>query len=280
MLFHRPPLLLVAALLVGSCSFAIDSKSLKLYISEAAMNQGGKAENIQFMPRKIIPGSGGWEMAPFTFDYVQNGVRKPVSDVVYTFGEYISADIIQAKSQVSVKELFLKTPSPAFYTKESIAAGSLNAAHKIVIFSDPLCPICKDTMKDLIQTANSHPSDLAVFVYHYPLLSLHPQSPTIIKSMLFLKSKGIDILPLIYSYDFVDSSSERSVLSSINSLLKVNGIKYNLVPNDLKNKKILSRYQDDLKKAKSLSISFTPSVYTDGEHDHAKKRYRQIKNSL
>lgn len=280
MLFFRPPLFLSAILVMGNCAFAIDSKALKMYISDAATSRGGKAENIQFMPRKVVPGSGGWEMAPFVFDFVQNGARKPVSDVVYTYGDYISADIIQAKSQISAKELFLKTPTLDFYTREAIVAGNFNAIHKVVIFSDPLCPICKETMADFIQTANSHPSELAIFVYHYPLLSLHPQSPTIIKSILFFKSKGVDILPIIYSYDFRDVSSERAVLETINTLLKSNGIKHNITPRDLNSKGVIKRYNADLKKAKFLSITFTPSVYTDGEHDHAQKRYKQIKNSL
>lgn len=277
---HRIKNLVLSVLVFSTTTYALDSKAMKIYIQDAVASQGGKAENIQFMPRKIVPNSGGWEMAAFTFEIVSGGKRTPVSDVLYTFGEYISPDIINAKLQVSAKELFLKQPDQSFYNRDNILAGSSNAKNSVLIFSDPLCPNCKDAVADMIKTANKSPDALGVYLYHYPLTKIHPSSPTLIKAMIYLKIKGYDIVPLVYAYNFKNVSDPKKILPELNTLLRLNGLDIKISQKDINRADVNRKYNIEQVKAKELSISFTPSIYTNKKHDHAQKQYRQIKSTL
>lgn len=272
--------LAMSLLMVSSACQAIDTKSMKTYIYDAVASQGGKAENIQFMPRKIVPNSGGWEMVQFSFEIVSDGKRTQVSDVLYTYGEYIAPDIINAKMQVSAKELFLKQPDQSFYLKDNILAGNSNAKNSVLVFSDPLCPNCKEIVSDLIKVASKAPDKLCVYLYHYPLAMIHPSSPTLIKAIIYLKTKGYNVVPLVYSYNFKNIANEKKALSELNTLLRVNGINVQVNQNDIKRTDVVRKYNHEQSKAKELSISFTPSIYTNGKHDHAQKQYRQIRATI
>lgn len=272
--------LVISAFIISSACQAVDTKNMKTYIQDAVASQGGKAENIQFMPRKTVPNSGGWEMVQFSFDVVADGKKTPVNDVLYTYGEFIAPDIINAKMQVSAKELFLKQPDQTFYIKENILAGNANAKNSVLVFSDPLCPNCKDVLLDLLKVANKTPDKLSVYLYHFPLTKIHPSSPALIKAMIFLKTKGYNVAPLVYSYNFKNIADEKKALGELNTLLRVNGINVQVGQKDIKRPEIVRKYNFEQTKAKELSISFTPSIYTNGKHDHAQKQYRQIKASI
>ncbi len=50
-----------------------------------------------------------------------------------------------------------------YYQKTKLVAGSEKAKDKIVIFSDPLCPLCPHYVPQVIEFVNKNPDNIALY---------------------------------------------------------------------------------------------------------------------
>jgi phosphate transport system protein len=50
-----------------------------------------------------------------------------------------------------------------YYKEEYLIAGDREAKHKLLVFSDPLCPNCTTVLPELIKDANKNPKILALY---------------------------------------------------------------------------------------------------------------------
>jgi thiol:disulfide interchange protein DsbC len=264
-----------------SMSQAATSKQVKDYLYDIVKQKGGSVKSIQFMPRKTAPGLDGWEILPFSLEIDSGRSTSTINDAVFVKGDFITDNFINIANKTDMKSSLSKTPDASYYTKFNLVAGNINAKNKVVVFSDPLCPICKEILPEMISLAKKHPKEISIFLYHYPIESLHPASSAIIKSMIFAKSKGLDVSSLFYSYEFKNDGKDIGrVLVEINNVLKSAGVKMSIKKADLTSRIVLAEYNNEQRKAAELTISGTPSIYTNGKADHGRKVLSELSKSF
>jgi len=148
-----------------------------------------------------------------------------------------------------------------YYDKKRLLAGDSNATHKIMVFSDPLCPFCREQVPDLMDLINEYPKEYAIYLFDYPLLNLHPGSGLIIAAKLQARDAGVDISKKIYSdkrlltlTKTMDSQKVAKVIEEITG--------FKIDHTSLK-KKYLDEMAKEMELGRYLGVSGTPEVFID-----------------
>lgn len=264
--------LIVAASLWG----ASDQQIVEFVTANLKSNPSVKIDEVKVMGRAPISTLKGWDSVKIFMDLsvTRNGKTSDMkaTDMLFTSGNYIALDMVDATTKTSLKQTLAPKPSGADYDAAHLAAGSSKAPNKILVFSDPQCPFCKDFMTDALEAAAKNPTKLAVYYYHFPL-TIHPSSPLIIRAALAAEAAGVKDVPLkVYRANF-ESKSENpdEVLAEFNKLLGTNVKK-----GDLFNKAIDERLNGDIAKAHNLLVKGTPAVYINGEPDPKREHFEKI----
>ncbi len=189
-------------------------------------------------------------------------------------GEYITQDFISVKTGNSLKDLVTPPFKEEYYTKENLIFGNADAKHKIAIFSDPLCPFCREFVPKALKDLKKSPEKFAVYYYHFPLPSLHPAAVELAKAAIAAELQGRkDVIEKLYTVKL--SPKERDVKKILKAFNKVMGT--NIKPSDIKSSAVLKQYEADLKLADLIMVQGTPTIYFDGKIDKSKKKYKKVK---
>jgi len=160
------------------------------------------------------------------------------------------------------------------YPKENLVYGNADAKHKVVIFSDPLCPFCKDFAPDALRYMKKYPNKFAVYYYHFPLLRIHPASAIITRAAIVAQKQGIKDVS-IKMYDIEVSAKEKSVDKILAAFNKVVGS--NVLEKDVQDPSVGAAISRDTQFANNLFVSGTPTIYFDGKIDKTRKKYKTVK---
>jgi len=200
-------------------------------------------------------------------------------DMVFVKGDIMSDDLVNLKKQKSSKETFRPKPDASYYDGEHLVAGNRDAKNKIVVFSDPLCPFCRDIVPDMIAAAAKFPTKLAVYHYSFPLVSIHPASETIIKAELSARGavkNRADFMTKLYGTNVEpNETDEGKIAAKLSSEL---GLKIQKA--DIEKKETLKEYDEELQKAYKLLVRGTPTVYVNGELDQTKAKINLLLKEL
>lgn len=222
---------------------------------------------------------GDWEAVILKIDLEIDKEKQSKYEVLFRKNNLMAFDVIDIKTRKSIKDSFSPSFENKYYKKDRIIAGDKNgnAKHKIVIFSDPLCPFCLDLVPDIISFVKKHPSDISLYFYHLPLESLHPSSPTIIKAALALEESGHkDVVEKLYKAEFDPKViDEEKVLKAFNDYFKTTLTKAQINTDSIK-----KHSQEDLQIASSLMVRGTPTVYIDGKKDDRGESFDKLKKKL
>lgn len=192
----------------------------------------------------------------------------------FSNGSIISPDLIDLKTGLSLKDTVSPTFEAAQYKKQNLIYGNADATHKVAIFSDPLCPFCRDFVPKAIEHMKKEPKKFAVYYYHLPLESLHPSALTLVKAATAAELKGEkDVVMRLYKVE-VDSreSDENKILAAFNKAMKTN-----ITPQDLKSKAVVEHFESDMKIANDLMVSGTPTMFFDDKLDKTKVQFQKVK---
>lgn len=202
----------------------------------------------------------------------QEGKQLSVNDVVFTDGKILSKDFADLTSGRSIKGSYSLDVDVSSYNKEHLLAGSFNAPHKLVVFSDPLCPFCMDFLPEVIADVEANPQTFALFYYHFPL-SIHPAAPTLVKAMLLAEEQGDKaIIKKVYKEFFdIKISDEKAILELFNKALNKN-----FTVDQINQAHILQKLNQDHELATALMVNGTPTIYLDGKKDDTKRSYRKF----
>lgn len=119
--------------------------------------------------------------------------------------------------------------------KESFSFGK--GDKKYMLFTDPECPYCKELEKYLPQLEEK----VNIKIYHYPILSLHPNAKELSKYQLSLKDKNKNVL---------------DILSKTTSSPDYISRKYS----DEEHKKLDKKIDEQIQLALDLGIAGTPAI--------------------
>jgi protein-disulfide isomerase len=171
-----------------------------------------------------------------------------------------------------------------YYTKQNLLLGMPNAAHKIAVFSDPLCPFCRQLVPSIIKDVQKDPKKFALYYYHLPLPAIHPASVVLVKALVAAELKGehVDLMKL-YTTIQPDSPKKPHYVAyrerNVKKILQVfNEVMHtNIMPQDLQSPEVIARMKNDEQIAEDLMVRGTPTVYLDGKYDRTKRKYKAVK---
>lgn len=146
-----------------------------------------------------------------------------------------------------------------------------NYQFTIVVFSDFFCPACRAVEPRLVALVEKYPQQVRLVFRHFPLLNLHPQAMVVAQVAEAATQQGKfwpvhDVL--FASQSQLNDLSRTDLLNKIWELLSVAGIEnldIALLEQNWDEPEIAQLVQNDLNQARELKLSFTPSIFLNGE---------------
>ena len=252
-----------------------DAKVVSFLQKAIATNENYTFDKVVILKKEEMKEPLGWMVYFVRIDLKltkQEGKKLSVNDIVFTNGKILSKDFADINSGRSLKGRYSLDMDVRAYNKEHLLAGKLNAPHKLVVFSDPLCPFCMDFVPEVIADVEKNPETFALFYYHFPL-NIHPAAPTLVKAMILAEEKGDkEIVAKVYKEFFdIKESDEKVVLDIFNKALNKN-----FTVEQINQAHILKQLNDDQDLATNLMVNGTPTIYFDGKKDDTKRSYRNF----
>jgi len=159
-------------------------------------------------------------------------------------------------------ETYLKKPLPLIVNLDltkPIVVGDINAAVKVVIFSDFDCPFCEMMAPDLSGFFRNHPSDVVLGYWQYPLKS-HKRAREAAKAAFCAEAQGKFLIyhDLLYKAQDLSDASLRSTAAKANLDL----VQFD---NDMKSAAMAKKVDESCAAGENLGIDGIPSVFVNGK---------------
>ncbi|MDR2151566.1 MAG: thioredoxin domain-containing protein [Helicobacteraceae bacterium] len=245
---------------------------------QSAPNANVSLKSARVIKRYPIKEIEGWEAVSMILDIdVKQGTQtRSMSDNAIWFAGKgaIVPDIIRLETGESLKFEIKGEIKPEHYRADHLIAGNASAANKIIVFSDPLCPACRQTMPVLLKAASENPDKIALYYYAMPT---HGVSPTLMKAAIASRLAGVkNAERAMYETDFaVKTNDDTLALKAFNETF---GAKHEL--KDVNAPEVLWHYNVDQQAASELMITSTPSIFLNGKFDSKRQETAKLVNSL
>lgn len=270
---------LLATILILSSFLRADSSSEKVEIflkNSFSTNPKIVSIKVKVTGTADVKGFDDWSAYFVELDAILKKDKRQVVQKMVWFsnGEVVTKELFDLKSGKDMADLVALPFKDEYYNKANLIYGNENAKHKVVIFSDPLCPFCREYVPQAIEYMKKEPNKFALYYYHFPLQSLHPAAVELVQAAISLELKGRkDVILNLYKVN-VDPKerSNEVILAEFNKVMKSN---INMV--DLLSPEVIKHFQSDLKTADSLMVNGTPTVFFNGIVDRTKNKYKEAK---
>ncbi|QSZ42074.1 thioredoxin domain-containing protein [Sulfurimonas aquatica] len=271
-------LLAITLLLSSFANATTTSKKVEDYLSdEFGDNPNLKSVKVAVDEVKALENLKGWNA--YIVD-VEAVIKKDPKNLIkqkmiwFSNGDIITKELTSMNSGENLADLVKPNFKPAYYSKENLIYGNVDAEHRVAIFSDPLCPFCRSFVPKAIEEMKKRPEKFAIYYYHFPLPRLHPAAVPIVRAAVAAEHKGFkDVVLKMYNIK-IDSNEKdiKKVLAAFNK-----AVGSNIKPEDLLPKEIEEQVKFDLDVANSVMVAGTPTVYFDDKVDKTKKKYQTVK---
>jgi len=192
----------------------------------------------------------------------------------FSNGIVITKELANIKTSESYTDMVKPDFQRSYYSEANLISGNKNSKHRVAIFSDPLCPFCKDFAPKAINYMKKQPEKFAVYYYHYPILRIHPASAIIIRAAVVAENKGVKNVSA-KMYDIKIDPREKDVAKILTAFNKVVGS--NVTQMELQTKEVSAHIAHDQEIAKNVFVNGTPTIYLDDKIDKTRKLYKTIK---
>jgi len=275
---------LMIATLLSTSAYA-DTKTEKLLIKfeknrviKSLKRVKGKLNNINIVLKKDL-NQDGWKGYAFNLDFTVQGQKLSQKDFLFSNGNLISPELINIKTKRSFKDIMYPKLSKEYFSKKHLIAGNPNAKHTLVIFSDPLCPICIDEVPFIIKKVMDNPKNIALYYYHLPL-DMHPTAKTLSKASMIASDMGLKNVDYEvykvnfsekYKFDAYSEKNQKKVLEMFNKEFNTK-----ITMKQINDKKLNDRLKHDLQMSEDAFVNGTPSLFFDGEIDKSRSKYETV----
>ncbi|MEA1915331.1 MAG: DsbA family protein [Campylobacterota bacterium] len=256
---------------------ALEESALKFEKNRLAQNPQITIKSVDIAIKKPV-GNDGWYGIVFDIVADLQGKTVKAKDTVFTNGSMATPDLFNIKNGQSYKDTLKPTLTQNYYSDEHLIAGNKDAKHKIVIFSDPLCPFCIEYVSEVIRDVKKNPSLYALYYYHFPLLSLHPDANVITKAMHVANSMGMKDVTLrtyegaFHNYLKEHKNSDDKVLEAFNKVMNSN-----ITLAQINKADVLEHIAKDVFLGEEVMVQGTPTVFFDGQYDKSRYKYDRVK---
>lgn len=207
---------------------------------------------------------------------LKNKPNKTIKQKMIWFsnGTIITKELLDMHSGDNLTDTVKPSFKASYYQKTNLIYGNENAEHKVAIFSDPLCPFCREYVPGALKYMKKYPNKFAVYYYHFPLERLHPASVNLVKAAVAAELKGNkDVVAKLYNVQI--NPREKDTVKILAAFNKAEGT--NIAPKDLSSMAVLKQVNYDFDIANNVMVGGTPTVYFDGKIDITKKKYLKVK---
>lgn len=241
-----------------------------------ANNQNIKSINVRVKNKIDIKEYDGWNAYVVELDAIlKKDNRQIVQKMVwFSNGTVVTKELFDLKSSKDLNDFISMPFKDEYYNKANLIYGNEKAKHKVVIFSDPLCPFCREFVPEALEYMKKEPNKFAVYYYHLPLESLHPASVELSKAAVALELQGAKETVLALYKVTIDPKEKKNevILAEFN---KVMNSKISVA--DLLSTEVIKHFKNDLKVSDELMVNGTPTIFIDGVLDKTKMKYKEVK---
>ena len=257
--------IVTTSLLFGGETLSKEMKLVNYLQAKFSSNPNIRNLTISIVDVQPIPNSKEWEGVKinFTGKFRQGNRFFPFSDkqIFFTDGENFTENLTSLDGR-DWKSLFAPKIEAKHYSPSHLLFGNSDAKHKIVVFSDPLCPYCKSRVPKMLEYVKKYPKTFAVYYYHLPLERIHPASIPLAKLMYIAQARG-DREAVIKAYNTSINPRENDEKKILEAFNQATGLKYS--ETDLNSNLANQAIAKDRAVAKELEVRGTPTIYLDGK---------------
>lgn len=265
--------LTLSSLLRADASSAAVEKFLKDTFSA---NPNIQSINVKVTSVTEVKGYEDWNAYYVELDAMLKKEKRQVVQKMVWFsdGKVVTKELFDLNSGKNMIDLVSLPFKNEYYKKENLIYGNPNAKHKVVIFSDPLCPFCRTFVPEAVEYMRKEPNKFAIYYYHFPLDSLHPAAVELVKAAIALELKGRkDVVLDLYKVN-VDPKEKNNevILKEFNKVMNSNIKMFELM-----SKEVSEHFKNDLEVADALMVNGTPTMFFNGNIDKTKSKYKEAK---
>ncbi|WP_152632654.1 DsbA family protein [Aliarcobacter butzleri] len=268
--------ILSLSVILSASLFANDNTVVDFEKKRVAQNPNVKVKDVKVNTKKDLPLTG-WNGYILDVEAIVQEKSLKVKDILFSNGDYIALDLIDAKTGKSLKDLVTPNLTSNYYDKTKLIAGNHNAKDKIVVFSDPLCPFCMEYIPEVINYVNKNSDSIALYYYAFPLVQIHPASEALSKVIEVAKNKGVkDIELKAYKTDWETyfspkENDEKKILEAFNKELKTN-----IKLEEIASKDINEKLSKDMSMGEEVMVTGTPTIFVNGVKDTTRELYKTL----
>ena len=268
-------LLTITLLLTSFLHAKTTSEKLEYYLTEKYEdNKNIKTIIVKVEEVKVLEGMKGWNAYIVGLRAtLKNKPRELIKQKVIWFsnGSMITKELTNLSNGDNYADEVKPDIKASEYSKENLVYGNENAKYKVAIFSDPLCPFCKDFAPEALKYMKKYPKKFAVYYYHFPLLRIHPASAIITRAAVVAERAGVKDVS-IKMYDIQVNAKEKDVEKILIAFNRVVGS--DVTQKDIQDPSVSEAINHDTSFATDLFVSGTPTIYLDGKIDKTRKKYK------
>ncbi len=164
------------------------SKCHKLTTTEAATLLKDLVPNLKVLNIRISPIKGLWELT------IESNNRKGVAYVDFTKKHFVSGNVIAIKEKKNLTQERVEDINRVDVSQiplaDAIIAGNKSAKHKVIVFTNPDCPYCKDLHVE-IKKVVAERKDIAFYKKMFPF---KVNTETYEKSKTIVCEKSLELL--------------------------------------------------------------------------------------
>ena len=264
----------VVATVALSANTQPDNKTLVNYIKKSVVkNPQVKVKGVTVVESTTHKDLPGWTILLTNMDleYQKKDIHAP--ETMFIKDGMVTGHLVNLKTDVDYRDIIKPKVPASMYDDTHLLFGNKDAAHKIVVFSDPQCPFCKEIVPDLMKTAKENPTKIALYYYHLPLLRIHPVSDILTRVMHVAQEEGKkDVVEKMYSLKI--KPQETNITKVLAAVKSQTG--YSISADKINAKAVKDALKADSDAASKMMVSGTPTVYVDGSWDKNRDAYKAL----
>ncbi|MFT7823173.1 MAG: DsbA family protein [Sulfurimonas sp.] len=265
--------ILIVTLSLNAETVPSEKELLKYIKRNVVKNPRVKVNGITVIEQKTHKDLPGWTVLLTTMNLVYQGKKINAPETIFIKEGLITGRLANVKTGRDYRKEIKPTVPESMYDDAHLTFGKKNAAHKVLIFSDPQCPFCQEVVPDIFKAAQENPTKLAIYYYHLPLLQIHPVSDVLTRVMLVAQHEGkMEILSKVYAMKIDPKETETDIILS--EVKKQTG--YSVTAEEINSKKVRDILKADKSAAVKLMVRGTPTVFIDGKWDKMRNGYKKL----